>query len=283
MFEVFKIGFLSVSFLDIVDMLLVSLIFYKVFAVIRGSIAAQIFYGLIFVLILSFLTQAANFRALGWILKLISDIWVIAFVILFQPEIRRLLVSIGRNPFVRIFIKNDEFKVADIISEAAFELAQHQHGALMVIVKSVGIRGVVETGEVINAKITKNLLRSIFFPRSAFHDGAVIINNDIVEAVRCTLPLSAETSINGTPLGMRHRAGLGISEQADVISVIVSEETGGISVAEKGRLRSGLSKEALRNYLIDAMRQSKHPGFQAFTEIFNKINHHKKSNSSQES
>ncbi len=283
MFEVFRIGFLSVSFLDMVDILLVTLIFYKVYTVIRATVAAQIFYGLILVLILSIFTQAVNFRALGWLLKLLSDIWVIAFVILFQPEIRRLLVSIGRNPFVRIFIKNDEFRVADIISEAAYELAQHQHGALMVIVKSVGIRGVAETGEIINAKITKNLLRSIFFPRSAFHDGAVIINNDIVEAVRCTLPLSAETSYKGTPLGMRHRAGLGISEQADVISVIVSEETGGISIAEKGRLKSGISKEVLRNYLMNAMGSYKHQGIQSISEIFNRISYYKKTYSDKES
>lgn len=270
MFEIFKIGFLSFSFLDLVDILLVSLIFYKVYTVIRETVAAQIFYGLIFVLILSFFTQAVNFRALGWLLKLLSDIWVIAFVILFQPEIRRLLVSIGRNPFIRIFIKQDEFRVANIIAEAAFELAQNQHGALMVIVKSVGIRGVAETGEIINAKITKNLLRSIFFPRSALHDGAIIINNDLVEAVRCTLPLSAETSYNGLPLGMRHRAGLGISEQADVISIIVSEETGGISIAEKGKLKSGISKEVLRNYLSDAMRTYKPAGWKSISEILKK-------------
>lgn len=277
MFEIFKIGFLSVSFLDIVDILLVTLIFYKIYSVIRATIAAQIFYGLIFVLILSFLTQAADLKALGWLLKLLSDIWVIAFVILFQPEIRRILVLIGKNPFIRMFIKSDEFKVADIISEAAFELAQHQHGALMVIVKSVGIRSVSETGEIINAKISKNLLRSIFFPRSAFHDGAVIINNDIVEAVRCTLPLSVETSINGIPLGMRHRAGLGISEQADVISVIVSEETGGISVAEKGQLKSGLSKDGLRNYLANSMQASKHRSFSSFADIIKRFVNNSKS------
>ena len=117
--------------------------------------------------------------------------------------------------------------VADVLTEAAFELAQNQHGALIVIVKSTGIRGVVETGEIINAKVNKNLIRSVFFPRSPLHDGAVIIKNDILEAARCTLPLSNETSFGGQTLGMRHRAGIGITETADVISLIVSEETGG--------------------------------------------------------
>lgn len=270
MFEVFKIGFLPVSFLDLVDVFLVTLIFYKVFTVIRGTIAAQIFYGLLIVLILSFLTQAANFKALGWLLKLLSDIWVIAFVILFQPEIRRLLVLVGKNPFIRIFIKSNETNLADIITESAFELAQHQHGALIVIVKSVGIRGVAETGELINARVTKNLLRSIFFPRSPLHDGAVIIKNDIIEAARCTLPLSSETLKNGQALGMRHRAGLGISEQADVVSVIVSEETGSISVAQNGNLKTGLSKEGLRNYLTNALRGSKERSLRGIVESFKK-------------
>ena len=270
MFEIIKIGFLSISFLDLIDILLVTLIIYKVYTVIRATIATQIFYGLIFVLILSFLTQAANFKALGWLLRLLTDIWVIAFVILFQPEIRRLLVLVGRNPIFRMFLKSDESNLADVITETAFELAQHQHGALIVIVKSVGIRSIVETGELINAKVTKNLLRSIFFPHSPLHDGAVIIMNNTIEAARCTLPLSSEHTINGRPLGMRHKAGLGISEQADVISVIVSEETGSISVAEDGQIKTGLSKEGLRNYLTSSLSDSREKGLKGISQMFKK-------------
>jgi len=270
MFEIIKIGFLSISFLDLIDILLVTFIFYKVYTVIRATIAAQIFYGLILVLILSFLTQAVNFKALGWLLRLLTDIWVIAFVILFQPEIRRLLVLAGRNRIFRLFIKSDESNLADVITETAFELAQHQHGALIVIVKSVGIGSIVETGELINAKVTKNLLRSIFFPHSPLHDGAVIIMNNTIEAARCTLPLSSEQTINGRPLGMRHKAGLGISEQADVISVIVSEETGSISVAEDGQLKTGLSKEGLRNYLTRSLSDSREKGLKGIKQMFKK-------------
>ena len=270
MFEIFKIGFLSVSFLDVVDIALVSFIMYKLYTLIKGTIAAQIFIGLIIILFLSFIAQAINLKALGWLLKLITDIWVIAFIILFQPEIRRLLVILGRNPIVRMFIKGDEKNIADIITETAFELSQHQHGALMVLVKSAGIRGVVETGEIINAKVNKNLLRSIFFPRSPLHDGAVIIKNGVVEAARCTLPLSNITALSDAPLGMRHRAGLGISELADVISVIVSEETGSISLAENGKLKSGLSKESLRNILASNLKVSKEKGLKAIFEQFAK-------------
>ncbi|MCL4546977.1 MAG: diadenylate cyclase CdaA [Bacteroidetes bacterium] len=276
MFELFRIGFLTVTFLDIVDILLVTLIFYKLYTVIRGTIAAQIFYGLIIVLILSFFAQAANFKALGWLLKLLSDIWVIAFIILFQPEIRRFLVLLGRTPIIRLFIKDDRSDTENIIAETAFELSQHQHGALIVIVKSVGIRGVTETGEMIDSKVSKNLLRSIFFPNSPLHDGAVIIKGDVIEAARCTLPLSAETSKEGRPLGMRHRAGIGISEQADVISVIVSEETGSISIAENGRFKTGLSRDQLRNYLTSSLKKSKENKFQNMLKNFRKRNLHER-------
>ena len=257
MFDLFKIGFLTFTFLDLIDIVLVTLIFYKVYIIIRGTIAAQILFGLVLVIVLSFVTQTANFKALGWILRLLSDIWVVSFVILFQPEIRRLLVMLGKSPFIHWLIKSDVANVADIIADSAFELAQHQHGALIVVVKSIGIRGIAEVGEIIDAKLNKNLLRSIFSPRSPLHDGAVIIKSDLIEAVRCTLPLSVETMKDGKPLGMRHRAGLGISEQADVISIIVSEETGGISVAENGKLISGLSREGLQNYLSNALGDGK--------------------------
>ncbi len=270
MFEIFKIGFLPFTFIDLIDILLVSFIIYKLYQVLRGTLAANIFVGLIIILLLSFLAQAANFRTVSWMLKLVTDIWVIAFIVLFQPELRRLLTLLGRYPYFKKFVKSDENTVANIITDAAFELAQVQHGALMVFVKEVGIKGIVETGEILNAKLSKNLLLSIFFPRSPLHDGAVIINNDILEAARCTLPLSSQTSIDGIPLGMRHRAGLGISEQADVLSIIVSEETGSISVAQNGKLQRGLSKDALRNLLTEQAKGSKEKGFKNIFELFNK-------------
>jgi len=252
MIELFKIGFLSVTLLDIIDITLVSFIFYKLYTLLRGTIAIQIFFGLIIIFVLSFIAQVINLRTLSWLLNLVTGIWVIAFIILFQPEIRRLLVFLARNPIFRIFVRSESPESAYTITDAAFELSQLQHGAIFVVIKSGGIRGFVETGEEMNAKVSKDLLKAIFYPRSPLHDGAVIIKNDIIEAARCTLPLSTTTMVDGESLGMRHRAGIGISEQADVISVIVSEETGGISIAEEGKLIKGLSKEALRKRLIKA-------------------------------
>ncbi len=270
MFELFKIGFMPFTFLDLIDIILVSLFFYKLYKMIKDTIAAQIFIGLVVILLLSFVAQATSLRAIGWLLNLITDNWIIAFIVLFQPEIRRLLVILGKNPLFNVFVKSDEKTVADIIADAAFELAQHQHGALMIYLKSTGLRSVIESGEILNAKLSKNMLRSIFFPRSPLHDGAVIINNDNIEAARCTLPLTELTSFDGRDLGMRHRAGIGITEEADVISIIVSEETGGISIAEKGQLISGLSKENLRKRLAKSIGSSKDKGFKTIIDSFRK-------------
>lgn len=268
MFDLFDIGFITVTFVDVIDIIIVGFIVYRLYTLLKGTIAAQIFIGLMIVLVLSFVSQAINLRALSWLLKLITDIWVIAFLILFQPEIRRLLVMVAKNPFFNLFVKQENPDVAAVITDAAFELSQHQHGALMIIIRSTGIRGYAETGEIINAKLSKALLTSIFFPRSPLHDGAVVIKNDIIEAARATLPLSSTTQVDGESLGMRHRAGLGISEQADVIAVIVSEETGAISVAEEGRLSKGLSKENLRQKLLKAIRPQPARGWRSIIEQY---------------
>jgi len=268
MFELFKIGFLTVTFLDVVDILIVGFIVYKLYSLLRGTIAAQIFIGMAIIMLVSFLAKAIQFKALSWMLELVTGVWVIAFVILFQPEIRRLLVILARNPIMKIFGKHDMNEAADIIVDAAFELSQRQYGALIVIIRETGIRTYIEAGEVLGAKLSKSLLTSIFFPKSSLHDGAVIVKGNVVEAARCTLPLSATTQIDGENLGMRHRAGLGISEQADVISVIVSEETGGISIAENGRLSSGLSKDSLRKKLKEAFVTPTPKGWKALFEQF---------------
>ena len=193
MIELFKIGFLSVTILDILDIALVSFIIYKLYRIIRGTIAAQIFIGLIIVLVLSFLAQAVDLKAIGWLLELVRDIWVIAFIILFQPEIRRLLMALGKSPLFRPFVKRDEKNIADILTDTSFEMAQKQHGALIVIIKSTGLAAIAESGESLNAKLSKNILAYIFFTRSPLHDGAVIVNNNVIEAACCTLPLSSQS------------------------------------------------------------------------------------------
>jgi len=247
--ELFRIGFLTVTLVDLIDVALVSFIAYRVYVAMRGTVAVQILAGLLLVLVFSFVAQALNLKAMSSILKTLTDLWVIAFIILFQPELRRLLVLVGRSPLVRFFLKLDVDESIEEVVAAVGEFSKRKMGALIVFSRATGIRMVSETGTKLEALVSRSLLLSIFNPRSPLHDGAVIIKDRMIEAARCTLPLSALTAWEGSLLGTRHRAGLGISEQADVIVVIVSEETGIVSVAENGALARGLTPAVLRKDL----------------------------------
>jgi diadenylate cyclase len=244
-----KIGFLTLTWIDVIDISILAILFYKIYMVMRGTIAAQIFAGLIAIITFSFISQAANLTALSWMLRKLTDIWVIAFIILFQPEIRRVLILFGRTRFLRFFLKLDVEETINEIVNAVSEMSNLRYGALIIITRGTGLRTFIETGVQVHASVSKNLLVSIFNPKSPLHDGAVIIKDRIIESAQCTLPLSQTTHYQDKRLGMRHRAGLGLSEQADVFIVIVSEETGQISIAENGILYRGLSIAELRTRL----------------------------------
>lgn len=251
--ELFRIGFLPVGIADVIDVALVSYIFYRLYVAMRGTIAAQIFVGLVLIIAFSFVAQAANLKAMSWILKTLTDIWVIAFIVLFQPELRRLLVLIGRNPVIRMFFKMNVDESIDDVVGAVTELSRKKQGVLIIFVRTTGIKSIVETGTKMEALVSRSLLLSIFNPKSPLHDGAVVIKDRLIEAARCTLPLSNLTTWEGQLLGTRHRAGLGISEQADVVVVIVSEETGLVSLAEDGALKRGLTPAVLRKELKERL------------------------------
>jgi len=257
--EVFHVGFLTVTWIDLLDVVLVTFLFYRLYVAMRGTIAAQIFLGLLLVIAGSFAARAADMRALSWILKTLTDIWVIALVVLFQPELRRLLLFLGRNPIVKFFIRFDVGEYADIIVRAFEELRQRGEGALIVMIRTTDIKLFIDTGLPIRALISKELLVSIFNRRSPLHDGAVVIKDRYIEAARCTLPLSTVESIGDHMLGTRHRAALGISEQADVIALILSEETGQFAIAQAGRLSMNLSSDDLRKRLSSAITTAATP------------------------
>lgn len=251
--ELFRIGFIAVTVADLFDIALVSFIFYRLYIWLRGTIASQIFIGLVLIVVVSFGAQAANLKAMGWLLRTLTDIWVIAFIILFQPELRRLLVLIARSPAVRLFIKANVEEPIDEVISAVGTLSRKKQGALIVFTRTTGIKITIETGTQLDAVVSSPLLLSIFNPRSPLHDGAVVINDRLVEAARCTLPLSAVTTWEGHLLGTRHRAGLGISEQTDAVVLIVSEESGTISLAEHGVLRRGMTIAQVRKELKDRL------------------------------
>lgn len=219
----------------------------------RGTIAFQIFLSLLLILGISFVAQLLNLQVMSWLLSKLTDIWVIALIILFQPEIRRILIIIGRTRIVRLFMRIDLKENVTEVVDACVEFQKNGWGALIVITRSTGLQNIVETGERIDAKINKELLVSIFYPRSPLHDGAVVINNNKIEAARCLLPLSEVQFMVNKNLGTRHRAGLGISEQSDAIAVIVSEETSRISIAEDGYLHICRDIDELKERLKEAM------------------------------
>jgi diadenylate cyclase len=234
--ELFKVGFITVTLIDVIDILIVTYIFYKLYLVMRGTIAAQIFVGLTLIIVISLIAQTFNMRSLGWLFSRLTDIWVIAFIILFQPEIRRVLLVLGRTRFARYFFKISSSETITEVIDALKELKGRHQGALIVISSGSGLTSFIETGESIQAKVNKELLISIFNTRSPLHDGAVIIRNNIIEAARCILPLSSAEKAGVRKLGTRHRAGLGLSEQVNALIIILSEETGDISIANDGKL-----------------------------------------------
>ncbi len=242
---------MSVTIFDLVDIALVAFLIYRLYMVMEGTIAAQILIGLIIIVAFSFIAQLLNLRAMTWLLSTVRDIWVIAFVVLFQPELRRFLTIVGRSQVIRFFVRFNVAETIDDIVHASMELSKKKIGALIVMTKGTGIRTFIETGIPLQARVSKQLLASIFNPKSPLHDGAVIIKDQLVEAAHCTLPLSTQTQVGDAILGMRHRAALGISEQSDAVTIVVSEETGTISVAHDGQLIRGLHQESLTHKLRD--------------------------------
>ncbi len=247
----FKIGFLSISVIDVLDVFLVSYIFYKLYQFLKGSIAARMMIGLLFIILISIVAELFNMSGSTWIFANLKTVWVIAFVIIFQPEFRRLLLYLGQIPILRKIVQVSAQKIVDEVVGAVAELSRKNFGALIVILRDTGIRSVIETGIALQAQLSKALILSIFNPRSPMHDGAVVIQNDILVAAKCQLPLTENPKLDPS-LGMRHRAALGLSEQSDALVLAVSEETGMISLAEDGVLTRGLSEEGLQQRLIEA-------------------------------
>ncbi len=255
----FQIFFVKITIIDILDILLIAFILYKLYYFLRGSRAAQMALGLFLILFISMIAQFLNMAAISWLFQNLRTIWLIAFVILFQPELRRMLTHLGQSRIVRFFIKVTEEKTIDEVVRAVAELAKHHYGALIVMVRNTGLKNVLESGMLLQAEVSAPLLVSIFNPRSPLHDGAVLIQDRVIEAAKCILPLSQDAKFDNS-LGTRHRAGLGISEESDAFVIIVSEESGKISVALQGELIRDVSEDQLRDMLQQAMNITRGTG-----------------------
>jgi diadenylate cyclase len=234
---------------DAIDILIVSFLLYRLFALMRGTRAAHMFFGLIALFILSVFAQWFNLIAINWLISSLRTVWVIAFVIIFQPELRRALANMGKNRFLGRFVRVSETGVIPAIVKSASQLAEKKVGALIVLEKDMGLKNYVETGTAVDAKVTAELIGTIFTPPSPLHDGAIIIQNDRIVAAGCILPLTQDQRV-AQSLGTRHRAALGLSEETDAIVIVVSEETGTIAYAEAGKLHRKIDLKTLRSDLL---------------------------------
>jgi diadenylate cyclase len=251
--ELFQIGFLKVTVIDVLDILVISFLLYKLYFFVRDSRAAHMFIGLVLILLLSVLVQLLNMRGMMWIFDSLRTIWLVAFVVLFQPELRRVLMYLGKTQIMRFFVQSTTNHTVEEVHHACMVLTKRRYGALIVLSQDTRIKAIIETGLKLQADVSSPLIVSIFTPRAPLHDGAIVIQNDVIEAAKCILPLSQNPDID-PDFGMRHRAALGLSEESDAICVVVSEETGIISIAMRGKFYKDLNYDTLREFLYNTFK-----------------------------
>ncbi len=244
----------SIGIFDILDIAVVAFIIYKILGFIQETRAQQLVKGLLVLLVVFFLSDILHLYTLNWLLKTFMSIGIIALVVIFQPELRRGLEYVGRNKIVKApFGQVDKAKAKQITDEfvkALTSFSETRTGALIVIEKEVSLTDIAETGTEINGDISAQLLGNIFYEGAPLHDGAVIIRGDKVYAAGCVLPLTENKELN-KDLGTRHRAGIGITENSDAITLIVSEETGVISYAVSGKLTRFLDSKMVEKLLLN--------------------------------
>lgn len=238
---------------DIIDILIVAIAIYKIYTLIKETRAEQLMKGVLAIFFFSILSELLDLYTVSWILQKAMTAGFVLIIVVFQPELRKMLEYIGTtNIFKKSFVDMQSEKIKNTVQEvtrATASLSRQKIGALIVFEKRTGLNEVIETGTLLNSDISSELLINIFIPNTPLHDGAVIIREDKIKAAACFLPMSENQSIS-KELGTRHRAALGISEKSDCLAVIVSEETGTISVAEKGELQRYIDNDTLEEILI---------------------------------
>ena len=275
-FNNLKNTFPTISVIDVLDILLVTFLIYQVINMIRSTSANRIARAIIFLLAVTLVTDLLNLHTLNYLLNKVLELGVVALVIVFQPELRRFLERIGGRSvkgLIGINAINQSDVIADAIDEtvlACESMSKERVGALIVFEKANSLEQIVNTGTKVDAAVSQELIRNIFFPKASLHDGAMIIHEGRIVAAGCVLPLSENRNLS-TDLGTRHRAGVGMSESSDAVVVIVSEETGSISVAVNGMLKRHLAMETLRKLLCQEML-----GAERKSSVFDKIKGYKK-------
>lgn len=248
----------NINVSSILDILAVSYLFYKAYMLIRETRAEQLLKGIILIIIFIPISKVLRLEMMYWILSNTITIGVLSFIIIFQPEIRRALEHIGRTAFTDKHILQDEEAMAKVIEEivnAVENLSREKTGALIVIERLTGLGEIINTGTKLDSLVSSALLENIFVVNTPLHDGATIIRNDRIISSGCFLPLTSNNELNRA-LGTRHRAALGISENSDAIIIVVSEETGTISLAVNGNLTRNYDKARLKDILMRIIKKT---------------------------
>lgn len=264
----------SIGLNDVIDILIISFIVYKILCFIRETRAQQLVKGLLVLVAAFFLSDILKLYALNWILRQTMTLGVIALVVVFQPELRRGLEYVGRSKIVKApFGQLDKEKAKSITDEfvkAVESFSSTRTGALIILEREISLTDIAETGTVIEADISAQLLGNIFYEGAPLHDGAVIIRGDQIFAAGCVLPLTENKNLNKS-LGTRHRAGIGITENSDAIAMIVSEETGIISMAVDGKLTRFLDTKTVEKTLLNLYLSNGDDNSSRFGRIIEKI------------
>jgi diadenylate cyclase len=243
---------------DILDILLVAFLLYELLQFMRGTHAVQIALGGLVLVLLYWASVLFNLQTVNWLLRTFLPFLVFGIIVVFQAEIRKGLAHLGRAPFLGGAARRLQEEVVDELVLAATSLAASRTGAIVVLERDMGLRSYIETGIALDAVVTYDLLVSIFHPATPLHDGAVIIQGSRAAAAACFLPLTVNPELSRT-LGSRHRAAIGLSEDTDAVAIVVSEETGTISVVESGRIRRGLDGPSLKKALLTSLGLTEAP------------------------
>jgi diadenylate cyclase len=233
--------------LPIIDIGIIAFVIYRTYLIISGTRAIQVVKGLALIILAMWISQFLRLETVSWLLNQLIQVAVIAVIVLFQPELRRMLSKLGRNRFFGAFFK-DSVNIIDTLASSVEELSNRKTGALIVIEAKIGLKNYIESGIMIDAILSGGLIYSIFKEESPLHDGAVIIRGGRIVAAKCILPLSERHELL-EGYGTRHLAALGLSEESDAFIIVVSGETGKISIASNGKMEMGVSKNRLKERL----------------------------------
>jgi len=237
---------------DVLDILIVAFIIYELLQFIRGTHAVQMALGALVLVVLYWVSKMADLETVNWLLRTFMPYLVFGVIVVFQAEIRKVLAHLGKTPFPGVFTAERGEEVIEEMVLAATALASQRTGALIVIEREMGLRSFIETGIALDAYVTYDLLISIFNPGTPLHDGAVIVQGNRIAAGACFLPLTVNPELS-RQLGSRHRAAIGVTEDTDALAVVVSEESGAISLVVGGHIQRGLDGKTLKQTLLDAL------------------------------